>query len=52
MARAGLTTKYTNDTKLGKGSLGPRNDTEDHGIGRVIGARRMTTKYTNDTKGG
>ena len=49
MARAGLTTKYTKDTKLGsgvwghgttrkitelgKGSLGPRNDTEDHGIG-------------------
>jgi hypothetical protein len=49
LARAGLTTKYTKDTKLGsgvwghgmtrkitelgKGSLGPRNDTEDHGIG-------------------
>jgi hypothetical protein len=30
--------------------LRPRNDTEDHGIGRVIGARRMTTKDTKDTK--
>jgi hypothetical protein len=40
MARAGLTTKYTKDTKWGRG-LRPRNDTEDHGIGRGNGARRV-----------
>jgi hypothetical protein len=40
MASVGLTTKYAKDTKWGRG-LRPRNDTEDHGIGRGNGARRF-----------
>ena len=36
--------------EMGGGVWRPRSDTEDHGIGRVIGARRMTTKDTKDTK--
>ena len=40
MARVGLTTKYAKDTNWGRG-LRPRNDTEDHGIGRGNGARRV-----------
>jgi hypothetical protein len=38
--------------EMGGGVWRPRSDTEDHGIGRADGARRVTTKYTKVTKWG
>ena len=46
MARAGLTTKYTKDTKWGRG-LRPRNDTEDHGIGWGMARVGLPANHAN-----